>query len=76
MAIFLISLLVTCLVVAGMAVGVLMGRKPLKGSCGGLGAAGIDQSCELCGGDPKRCDEENERSTPAASDTPFYAADK
>jgi hypothetical protein len=58
MATFLISVLVIALVMAGMAVGVLTGRKPIKGSCGGLGALGIDASCEICGGDPKRCDEE------------------
>ena len=36
-----------------------MGRPPIKGSWGGLGALGVDQACELCGGDPKSCDEES-----------------
>jgi len=58
MTLFLISLLVVSLVIAGMAIGVIAGREPLKGSCGGMGALGIDTACELCGGDPKRCDEE------------------
>ena len=39
-----------------MAVGVIFGRAPIKGSCGGLGAVGIDQGCEICGGDPQRCE--------------------
>lgn len=58
MTLFLISMLVIGLVIAGMAVGVIAGRSPIKGSCGGMGALGIDTACEICGGDPKRCDEE------------------
>ena len=58
MELFLVSFLVIGLVIAGMAVGVLAGRPPIKGSCGGMGALGIDTSCEICGGDPRRCDEE------------------
>ncbi|NQX89989.1 MAG: (Na+)-NQR maturation NqrM [Halioglobus sp.] len=58
MTLFFISFLVVALVVAGMAVGVLAGRPPIKGSCGGMGALGIDTACEICGGDPRRCDEE------------------
>ncbi len=35
MAIFLLSFLVVGLAVLGMAVGVLAGRRPIKGGCGG-----------------------------------------
>tara|TARA_R100001039_G_C1841094_1_gene102147 strand:+ start:1230 stop:1382 length:153 start_codon:yes stop_codon:yes gene_type:complete len=45
------------MVVAGMAVGVIFGREPIKGSCGGLNNAGVDGSCELCGGNPAKCEE-------------------
>lgn len=77
MATFLISMLVIGLVIAGMAVGVILGRQPIKGSCGGMGALGIDTSCDLCGGNPQRCEEET-RSTEAAVERPalFYSADK
>ena len=51
MTLFLISLVVISLVVAAMAVGVMAGRPPIKGSCGGMGALGVDTACELCGGD-------------------------
>lgn len=76
MSMFLISVLVFGLVMAGMAVGVLMGRAPIKGSCGGMGALGVDTACELCGGDPQRCDEETRDSDTASKQSPlFYSAD-
>ena len=53
---FVLALLVFMAIVAAMAVGVIFGRAPIKGSCGGLGAVGIDQECEICGSDPQRCD--------------------
>ena len=51
---FVLALLVFMAIVAAMAVGVIFDRAPIKGSCGGLGAVGIDQECEICGGDPQR----------------------
>jgi len=41
-----ISFVVMLAVIAGMAIGVMNGRKPISGSCGGLNGGG----CELCGG--------------------------
>ena len=44
--IWLIAFIVMLLVVAGMAIGVMAGRKPIGGSCGGLAnAVGIDHAC-------------------------------
>ncbi len=40
----LLSFAVFALVIGGMAVGVLAGRQPIKGSCGGANGKG----CELC----------------------------
>ena len=45
-----------CLIVLGMAIGVLAGRPPISGSCGGIGQFGIDAECEICGGNPQRCE--------------------
>ncbi len=42
-------------IVAAMAVGVIMGRKPIAGSCGGIKALGLDAECEVCGGNPQAC---------------------
>ena len=77
MSMFLISVLVIGLVIAGMAVGVMAGRPPIKGSCGGMGALGIDTACDICGGDPKRCDEET-RDGEMGKSRPglYYSADK
>jgi hypothetical protein len=51
-----LSFLFMMLVVGGMAVGVMFGRKPIAGSCGGMKALGMNMECEICGGDPNRCE--------------------
>lgn len=45
------------IVVLGMSVGVLMGRKPIAGSCGGIANLGIEKECSICGGDRTKCEE-------------------
>lgn len=45
-----VSFTVILLVIGGMAIGVINGRKPISGSCGGLNGGG----CELCSGKCKR----------------------
>ena len=44
------------LVVGAMSLGVMFGRQPIAGSCGGLKTLGIAGECEICGGDPNRCE--------------------
>lgn len=44
------------LIMAGMAVGVMMGRQPISGSCGGAARLGIGGKCSLCGDDPSQCE--------------------
>jgi hypothetical protein len=61
MTTFIVALVVVLLLVAGMAVGVLMGREPIKGSCGGIAALGIDTECEICGGNPNLCETEQQK---------------
>ena len=53
---FLITFLVFLFVIVIMAVGVVRGRPPIAGSCGGLGAMGVDGACEICGGNPDKCE--------------------
>jgi hypothetical protein len=52
----LVTFAVLLTVIAAMAVGVMGGRKPISGSCGGLNGG----SCELCSGDGK-CARESEQ---------------
>ena len=53
--------------VTAMAVGVIFGRKPIAGSCGGMKALGMEMDCEVCGGDPEYCEKSPFVSSPAAS---------
>jgi len=57
MGTFLMALGIVLLVVAGMSVGVIMGRKPISGTCGGLNNRSEGGACEICGGNPNKCEE-------------------
>lgn len=54
------AIVVVGLLFAAMAVGVIFSNKPIKGSCGGLANIGIEGECEICGGNPSKCDEGSE----------------
>lgn len=76
MTLFLVSFVFIALVMAGMAIGVMAGRGPLKGSCGGMGALGIDTACDICGGNPQRCEEETRGEQSETKADLFYRAEK
>lgn len=61
MAMMLVTLVVMLGVVAAMSVGVMFGRKPLAGSCGGVGQAlnEKDYVCQFCGNDENKCKDLN-----------------
>lgn len=59
MVVFVITFVVMLFLVGAMAVGVLMGREPIKGSCGGMTALGMDTACDICAGDEQVCEEQN-----------------
>ncbi len=45
MSIFIATFIVITIAVVGMAVGVILGRPAIKGSCGGLNQVGLAGSC-------------------------------
>ena len=53
-----IIFLVLLLIITAMSVGVLFGKKPITGSCGGLANLEPGRECELCGGNPSKCIEQ------------------
>jgi len=67
MSTMLLAFVFMLLMVAAMAIGVLMGRKPISGTCGGMKALGMDMDCEICGGNPALCDtDEKPAANPGA----------
>ena len=50
-----ISFVILLLIFLAMSIGVIFGRKPIAGSCGGLKTMGEVADCEICGGDPAKC---------------------
>ncbi|GLR64696.1 (Na+)-NQR maturation NqrM [Marinospirillum insulare] len=62
MQIFLLSALVLGAIMLIMSVGVIMGRKPIAGSCGGMSALGMEVACDICGGDEAICETESQKS--------------
>lgn len=62
MSIYLITFAFFLLVIAGMSIGYIVKRKTLSGSCGGLGALGIDKECDC----PEPCDARKKREARAA----------
>ena len=57
LAMILVSFVVMLLAVAGMAIGVLVQNKPIKGSCGGVANRdGFDCACAAAG-KPRMCEQ-------------------
>ncbi len=58
----ILAVVVLAVLIGAMSIGVIMGRKPIKGSCGGVGAAlgEKDYICPVCGDDPDKCENEQD----------------
>lgn len=71
MAILLVTLVVMLFVAFALSISVLAGRKPIGGSCGGVGKALGDPNytCPLCGGDEAKCAEEKQKSPASEKNT-------
>ena len=51
----LLTFIAIVIVILLMSIGVLFGRKPVQGSCGGLNNIDGLNECEICGGDTAKC---------------------
>ncbi|ABC29480.1 uncharacterized protein conserved in bacteria [Hahella chejuensis KCTC 2396] len=79
MYVFLVVFGVMLLIVLAMSIGVILGRKPISGSCGGMSALGMEVACDICGGDKNKCEKETEaakQSQAQAEDLAYDATRK
>ena len=67
MTTMILAFAVIGLIITAMAVGVLFGRKPITGSCGGMSAIGMVSDCDICGGNKEICETEQEKNAVKAS---------
>ncbi len=74
MDMFLVVFTFMLLFVVLMAIGLILGRKPIKGSCGGMSAVGMEAACDVCGGDKNKCDTEVKNSKNNKSSSLGYDA--
>jgi len=75
MTTFLLAFIVMASVMAIMAVGMIIKKKPIKGTCASLSNLTVDGECVVCGKKPE-ADDACEPDTPAALKSRlFYAAD-
>ena len=62
MQIFFLTLGLLATIILIMSVGVIMGRKPIAGSCGGMSALGMEVECDICKGNPEVCETEQQKN--------------
>ena len=75
MEMFVVSFVFLLFLVGIMAIGVIAGKKPIAGSCGGMAAVGMESACDVCGGDKTKCDKESEEAGEVAAQNADLAYD-
>jgi len=73
MELFFIVFCVLALIVGMMSIGIILGKKPIAGSCGGMSALGMDVVCDVCKGDKSKCDSEIKRVQPSNVDLQSFS---
>ena len=54
MTTLILTVIIVLTIITLMSLGIIFGRQPIKGSCGGIKALGANAECELCG-DTSKC---------------------
>lgn len=80
MAVMIVTLIVMLFVALALSLSAMAGRKPVSGSCGGVGKAlgQADYVCPICGDDEAKCEEEKTKGL-AKAEAPreqFYDANR
>ncbi len=68
--IYLLAAVAFLAVIVAAAVGVIFGRRPIRGSCGGLGSSQKEDSCSLCS-NRDSCEESSEGARTKSESTQF-----
>jgi Uncharacterized protein conserved in bacteria len=78
MGTLLVTFVFMVLVITLMSVGVIFGRKPITGSCGGVGKALGEQDyvCDICGGDESKCEEKQQAAGKASASLAYEVTSK
>jgi hypothetical protein len=76
MTTLLIVFIVMVLFVVFMSAGILLGGKPISGSCGGMSAVGMKGACDVCGGDLQKCESIKDPIRQEAEDLFYDASQK
>lgn len=76
MEIFFIVFAFMAVLITLMAIGVIFNNKPISGSCGGMSALGMDVACDICKGDPAKCDKESAEASMGDTDLAYEAETK
>ena len=64
MSIFIATFIILSIAVIAMAIGVILGRPAIKGSCGGLNQVGLSGSCGgICSAEEKKICEQRKADT-------------
>ena len=78
LVVFIVTLAAFLLVIVGMAVGVILGRREISGSCGGLAnqnPEGGESSCSLCSNPDSACKELRDRMQGKPAETECEGGD-